>query len=77
MSPLLPTCQVLWECINRFPNLPRGCEAICSIMQRAADSEEQMRKLVVSVCSEIWFTPGAAVGEGARLYSRGCSGRGG
>ena len=57
--------RVLWECCILCPGFPpdRIIEAVVLILSRAGDAEESMRKLAASLCTELWFNPGSAVGE--------------
>lgn len=57
--------KVLWECCILCPGFPpqRQVEAVVLILNRAGDSEDSMRKLAASLCTELWFNPGSVLGE--------------
>ncbi len=57
--------KILWECCILCPGFPHelAIEAIILILNRAGDSEESMRKQAALFCTELWFSPGSALGE--------------
>jgi hypothetical protein len=66
-----PPPQVLWDCCVLCPGFPFLAEAVMLILDHASDSEDSVRKLASSLCTELWFSSNSMLGEeGGLVWSR-------